>query len=166
MAFTLNRLSSLRRVLTASRLWVFRSVMGMDIHPSVEMSLTAKSDLTFPRGVHVGEHTYIAIGAWILTHGRTRGLYSHTHVGRNCFIGGESLILPGAKVGDNCVVGAGSVVTKDVPAHCIVGGNPARIIRKYIKFGTYGRFIDADETERRIRSAHPDAADLPNRMKS
>lgn len=88
----------------------------------------------------------------------------HTWIGRNCFIGGESLILPGVTIGDNCVIGAGSVVTKDVPARSIVAGNPAKVIRSEIDVGRYGRFTDADETEKLIRATDPSAADLPNRL--
>lgn len=161
---SLSRLSFLRKLLTGSRLRFFRGVLKMDIHPTVEMSLSAKPDLTFPKGVHIGEYTYVAFGARILTHDRTRGLYTHTHIGKNCFIGGESLILPGITVGDNCVIGAGSVVVKDVPPRSIVAGNPAKVIRSDIDVGTYGRFTDADDTERRIRETDPSAADLPNRM--
>jgi len=163
---SLARLSPLRSFLTGMRLRFFRGVMQMDIHPTVEMSLSAKPDMTFPKGVHIGEFTYVAFNARILTHDRTRGLYVHTHVGRNCFIGGESIILPGITVGDNCVVGAGSVVTKDVPPRSIVVGNPAKVIRSDIEVGAYGRFFQADVTERRIRSSDPSAAELPDRLDS
>ena len=161
---SLARLSFLRKLLTGARLRFFRGVMKMDIHPTVEMSLSAKPDMTFPKGVHIGEFTYLAFNARVLTHDRTRGLYMHTHIGRNCFIGGESLILPGVTIGDNSVIGAGSVVTKDVPPRSIVAGNPAKVIRSDIAVGHYGRFLDADDTERRIRETDPSAADLPNRM--
>jgi maltose O-acetyltransferase len=50
-------------------------------------------------------------------------------IGKNCWIGGGSVICPGVTIGDNCVVAAGSVVTKNVPANSVVGGNPARVIR-------------------------------------
>lgn len=161
---SLSRLSFLRKLLTGTRLGFFRGLMKMDIHPTVEMSLSAKPDMTFPKGVHIGEYTYVAFNARILTHDRTRGLYTHTRIGKNCFIGGESIILPGVTVGDNCVIGAGSVVTKDVPPRSIIAGNPGKVIRSDIEVGAYGRFIEADDTERRIRSSDPAAADLPNRM--
>jgi len=163
---SLARISFLRKLLTSVRMLFFRRLMKMDIHPTVEMSLSAKPDMTFPKGVHIGAYTYVAFNARILTHDRTRGLYTHTRIGKNCFVGGESLILPGITIGDNCVVGAGSVVTKDIPARSIVAGNPAKVLRSDIEVGSYGRFLEADETERRIRSTDPAAADLPNRLAS
>lgn len=164
MSFSLSRLSFLRKILTGGRRRFFTSVMGMDIHPTVEMSMSAKPDFTFPKGVHIAEYSYVAFNARILTHDRTRGLYTHTRIGKNCFIGGESLILPGITIGDNCVIGAGSVVTKDVPARSIAAGNPAKVIQSEIDVGTYGRFLTADDTERRIRQSDPTAAELPDRM--
>jgi acetyltransferase-like isoleucine patch superfamily enzyme len=47
------------------------------------------------------------------------------------FIGINAVILPGVRVGRNAVVGAGSVVTRDVPSHSVVAGNPARVIKRY-----------------------------------
>ncbi|WP_285946812.1 CatB-related O-acetyltransferase, partial [Thomasclavelia cocleata] len=51
-------------------------------------------------------------------------------IGDNVWIGANVTILPGVTIGDYVVVAAGSVVTKDVPAYCVVGGNPARVIKK------------------------------------
>ena len=51
------------------------------------------------------------------------------HVGKNCWICANTTILPGVTIGDNCVIGAGSVVTRDVPANSFAAGNPARVIR-------------------------------------
>lgn len=160
---SLNKLSGLRNLLVhAKRTWFVR-VLGMDIHPTAQLSLSAKPDMTFPKGVHVGAHSYLAFNARVLTHDRTRGLYLHTRIGENCFIGGESIVLPGITIGDNCVIGAGSVVTKDIPPRCIAAGNPAKIIRTDIDVGHYGRFTEADDTERRLREADPAAAALPDK---
>lgn len=143
----LNKLSGLRNIIVdAKRLW-YRKVWGMDIDPTAQFSLSAKFDRTFPIGIHVGPYSYVAFDTRILTHDRTRGLYLHTRIGANCFIGGRSLILPGVEIGDNCVIGAGSVVTKSVPPRSIVAGNPAKLIRSDIEVGPYGRFLTADATE-------------------
>ncbi|MCF8891227.1 sugar O-acetyltransferase, partial [Priestia megaterium] len=50
--------------------------------------------------------------------------------GDNVWIGGSSVINPGVKIGDNVVIASGSVVTKDIPNNVVVGGNPAKIIKK------------------------------------
>lgn len=51
-------------------------------------------------------------------------------IGRNCFIGCNSLILKGTVLGDNCVVGAGAVVSGQFGDNCVIAGNPARVIRR------------------------------------
>lgn len=50
-------------------------------------------------------------------------------IGKNVWIGGKAVICPGVTIGDNSVVGAGSVVVKDVPSNVVVAGNPAKIVR-------------------------------------
>lgn len=52
------------------------------------------------------------------------------HIGRNCWLGAGVIVLPGCSVGDNTVIGAGSVVTKDIPPDCVAVGNPCRVMRK------------------------------------
>lgn len=52
------------------------------------------------------------------------------HIGRNCWIGGGAIILPGITIGDNVVVGAGSVVTKDLPSNVVAVGNPCKVLRE------------------------------------
>lgn len=51
-------------------------------------------------------------------------------IGKNCFIGCNSLILKGTNLGDGCIVGAGSVVSGKFEDYCIIAGNPARVIKK------------------------------------
>ena len=53
-----------------------------------------------------------------------------TYVKKNASIGSSATILAGVTIGENAIVGAGAVVTKDVPASSVVAGNPARVLRK------------------------------------
>lgn len=58
-----------------------------------------------------------------------RKLFAFNQTGKNAWIGAGATILPGVTVGENAVVAAAAVVTKDVPANAIVGGNPAKLIK-------------------------------------
>ena len=89
--------------------------------------------------VNIGDNVLIAPNVSIYTAGHP--LHADTRktgyeygitvtIGDNVCIGGNSIIMPGVTVGCNSVIGAGSVVTKDVPDWTIVAGNPARVIRK------------------------------------
>jgi acetyltransferase-like isoleucine patch superfamily enzyme len=121
------------RRLYLNKLW------GMHIGQNCRISFSARLDKTNPRGIHIGESTSISWGACILTHDVPRMLAAvDTRVGRECHIGVRSLIMPGVKIGDNCVVAAASVVMKDVPANSLVEGNPARIMEKGIRTGPLG----------------------------
>ncbi len=52
------------------------------------------------------------------------------HIGKNCWLGAGVIVLPGVTIGDNSVIGAGSVVTKDVPANVVAVGNPCKVLRE------------------------------------
>lgn len=51
-------------------------------------------------------------------------------IGKNVWVGGRSVILPGVTIGDNTTIGAGSVVTRSIPANCLAVGNPCKVIRE------------------------------------
>ena len=52
------------------------------------------------------------------------------HIGKNCWLGAGVIVLPGVTIGDNTVIGAGSVVTKDIPSGVVAVGNPCRVLRE------------------------------------
>ena len=51
-------------------------------------------------------------------------------IGDNCWLGGNTIVCPGVKIGNNVVIGAGSVVTKDIPANVVAMGTPAKVVRE------------------------------------
>ena len=131
--------------------WYLRSFYGMKLHPSVRISLKARVDKTNPTGLKIDEETMVAFDSIILAHDyateRHAGAYAQmTHIGKRCFIGCGSIIMPGISIGDEAVVAAGSVVTKDVPAGSVVAGNPAKIVRTGIHTKPYGRIISEPHT--------------------
>lgn len=89
--------------------------------------------------IYVGDNTMFAPNVVVATAGhplepemRRDGLQYNMpiHIGKNCWIGAGVLIMPGVTIGDNVVVGAGSVVTKDLPSNVLAFGNPCRVQRK------------------------------------
>jgi len=107
-------------------------------------------------GIEVGDGTILAPQVWI---------YSRTHqfdvpsqalpfdnvvlckkvrIGRYVWIGARSIILPGVSIGDGAVVGAGAVVSKDVPSCAVVVGNPARVV----KYRDVGHFENLESSEK------------------
>lgn len=113
----------------------------MDISSSARVSFRTYIDKTYPQGIHIGDETYIVSGAMVLSHDFIKDRKLDTIIGKKCFIGANSIIMPGVTIGDSVIVGSGSVVTKDIPSGCIVAGNPATIIRDNIKTTKFGKMI-------------------------
>ena len=124
--------------------WYLRKFYGMTIGDYTIISRRSNLDFNVnPKGVHIGDYTMIA-GTTVLTHDFCRSLKADVYIGDCCFISG-GVILPGVHIGNHVIVGAGAVVTKDVPDNCIVAGNPAKIIKTGIKTGHYGVLIKEDD---------------------
>jgi acetyltransferase-like isoleucine patch superfamily enzyme len=89
--------------------------------------------------VNIGNNVLFAPGVSIYTaghpvHYKVRNAMLEygipVNIGNNVWIGGNTAVLPGVTIGNNTVIGAGSVVTKDIPSDVIAVGNPCRVIRK------------------------------------
>lgn len=89
--------------------------------------------------IFIGDYTMLGPNVTIATAGhpilpelRQKGLQYNmpVHIGKNCWVGAGAIIMPGITIGDHVVIGAGSVVTKDIPSNVVAVGNPCRIMRE------------------------------------
>lgn len=82
-----------------------------------------------PQLVEIGDFSVIGGESVLLAHGPGFDERLVTSVGDYVYIGYRVTVLPGVKIGDGCIIGAGAIVTRDIPAGKVVAGNPARILR-------------------------------------
>ena len=89
--------------------------------------------------IYVGDYTMFGPNVILATAGhpilpelRTQAYQYNmpVHIGKNCWLGAGVIVLPGVTIGDNTVIGAGSVVTKDIPSNVVAVGNPCRVLRE------------------------------------
>ena len=93
----------------------------------------------------------------------------HVHIGHDVWIGHGAVVLPGRSIGTGAVIAAGAIVTKDVPAYTIVGGNPARPIKRRFPAGIADRLIDLawwDWTTRCCTGRCPTSESSPSKTSS
>ncbi len=123
--------------------------------------------------IAIGDHVLIASGVQFITHDGGTWVFRHEcadwdvfgpiRVGNNVFIGLRAILLPGAEIGDSCVIGAGAVVVGKIPPNSVVAGVPARVIRPLSEYHddlkaralhTFG--LPPGEKRRAIEAAHPE----------
>ena len=120
---------------------------GCDVGQNCSISKSAIIDRAHPKGIHIGDNTRVLFEAVILAHDYSRGalegqsMWCDTRIGHHCVIGGRSMIMPGVTIGNHVYVGGGSIVTHDVPDHCMIAGNPAVIKRKGTIISDKGQII-------------------------
>lgn len=86
-------------------------------------------------GIEIGDHTIFAPGVKIISTNHDEVTHASTQeppirIGNHCWLGANSIILPGVTLGDNVIVGAGAVVTKSFPCNVTIAGVPARVVRQ------------------------------------
>ena len=135
---------------------LLKKIVGGIGHDSM---IESPFNCTYGKNIHMGDHVYLNFNCVILDNNTVRfgsyvmvgpavQFYTAAHplqaeprnqgwevakaivIEDNVWIGGGAILLPGIHIGRNAVIGAGAVVTKDVPAFTVVAGNPARVIRE------------------------------------
>lgn len=136
---------------------------GRNVQISHGFNFHESQNIAIGDDVYIGPHSFIsAIGGVDIGSGTIIGprvtIYSANHryeganaipyddvilpgkvnIGENIWIGCNVIILPGVKIGEGCIIGAGSVVTREMPSFKVIGGNPARVLknrdeRQYLK---------------------------------
>ena len=112
---------------------------GMNVHFGDGVYANFNLTLVDDTHIYVGDHTMFAPNVTLATAAHPIApeyrVYQYQynlpiHIGKNCWLGAGVIVLPGVTIGDNSVIGAGSVVTKDIPANVVAVGNPCRVMRE------------------------------------
>lgn len=114
--------------------WGGRHVhFGRNIYANFNLTLVDDTHIYVGDCTMFGPHVVLATaGHPLLPELREAGYQYNApvHIGRNCWLGAGVIVLPGVSIGDDAVVGAGSVVTKDIPPRTVAVGNPCRVLRE------------------------------------
>lgn len=124
------------------RPWILRR-LGCKIGKNVFIGDHVRIDAGHADLIYIDDHAHITGGCRLLCHQRDLRHYckgddaaklsyrlGEIHVGKGVMIGMESMIMPGVTIGDGAIVGAGSLVSKDIPAWTIATGCPARVVKE------------------------------------
>lgn len=112
---------------------------GRHVHLGKNVYVNFNATFVDDAQIYIGDYTMIAPNVTIIAASHPAspslrkkgyGCNQPVHIGENVWIASNVTILPGVHIGDNSIIGAGSVVTKDIPANVIALGNPAKIYRE------------------------------------
>lgn len=112
--------------------WLYSHLLKMTIGEHTAFAFKVVPDIMYPEYIHIGHNSIIGYNTVLLTHEflvnefRTGKIY----IGDNTMIGANVTILPGVEIGSNVKVGAGSVITKDIPNNALAYGNPLQIVNQ------------------------------------
>ena len=112
---------------------------GKHVHLGKNVYFNFNATLVDDTHIYIGDCTLIGPNVTLATAGhpilpdlREKALQFNLpiHIRKNCWLGAGVIVLPGVTIGDNTVIGAGSVVTKDIPANVVAVGNPCKVLRE------------------------------------
>lgn len=93
-----------------------RRVYKMSLGKGVRIAYRAHLDKSInPRGIHIGDRTWVLNGAFIMAHDHCRRLKADTYIGSDCVIGINAIVMPGLRIGNQCVIGGGALLQKIFP---------------------------------------------------
>ena len=107
--------------------------LGKNVYANFNLTLVDDTHIYIGDCTMIGPNVTIATASHpVLPELREKGYQYNVpvHIGRNCWLGAGVVVLPGVTIGDNTVIGAGSIVTKDIPANVVAVGNPCRVLRE------------------------------------
>lgn len=113
--------------------WGCHTHFGNNVYANFNLTLVDDTDIYVGDGVLFGPNVVVAVAGHPVDPDLRRKVAQFNlpvHIGNNVWIGAGAIILPGIAIGDNSVIGAGSVVTKDVPPNVVAVGNPCRVLRE------------------------------------
>lgn len=120
--------------------------MGCHVGKNTFFGDYVRMDTSYADMIYIGDYTHITSGCRLLCHQRDLTAYcvgdnaanlgyktGEIHIGKGVMVGMETIIMPGVTIGDGAIIGAGSIVTRDIPAWTIATGRPARVVKQIPK---------------------------------
>lgn len=117
--------------------------MGCHVGKNTFFGDYVRMDTSYADKIYIGDYTHITSGCRLLCHQRDLTGYcvgdnaanlgyktGEIHIGKGVMVGMETIIMPGVTIGDGAIIGAGSIVTRDIPAWTIATGRPARVVKQ------------------------------------
>lgn len=117
--------------------------MGCHVGKNTFFGDYVRMDTSYAEMIYIGDYTHITSGCRLLCHQRDLTGYSvgdnaaslgyktgEIHIGKGVMVGMETIIMPGVTIGDGAIIGAGAIVTRDIPAWTIATGRPARVVKQ------------------------------------
>lgn len=113
--------------------WGCNMHVGNNFYSNFNLTVVDDTDIYIGDSVMIAPNVVIATGTHPICPELREQVYQYNlpvHIGNRVWIGAGAIILPGVTIGDNSVIGAGSVVTKDIPSGVVAVGNPCRVLRE------------------------------------